>query len=50
MPYGLIKMVKAGLYDGLQPDGTKPLPKPILTIHHTGFVALTTDPIYSEIS
>ena len=33
MPYGDIEWVNIGSYNGLLPDGTKPLPEPILNSH-----------------
>ena len=32
-PYGIIELVNIGAGNGLLPDGTKPLPEPILTNH-----------------
>ena len=33
-PYGVGIEVNIGSGNGLLPDGTKPLPKPMLTYHH----------------
>ena len=33
--------VNIGPGNGLVPDGTKPLPEPMLTYHQWGYVALT---------
>ena len=41
MPYGQIKWVNIGSGNGLVPDGTKPLPEPMLTYHQWGPVTFT---------
>ena len=41
MPYGDIDLVNIALGTGLLPDGTKPLPEPILTYHEKHSVAFT---------
>ena len=40
-PYGDIIWVNIGSGNGLLPDGTKPLPEPMLTYHQSGLVAFT---------
>ena len=39
MPYGIGYLVNTGSGNGLLPDGTKPLPEPMLTYHQQGPVA-----------
>ena len=41
MPYSIISLVNLGSSNGLLPDGTKPLPEPMLTNHQCGVVAFT---------
>ena len=36
-----LSLVNTGSCNGLLPDGTKPLPKPVLTYHQKGFVAFS---------
>ena len=38
--------VNIGSGNGLLPDGTKPLPEPMLTHHQCGSVALTQDQLH----
>ena len=40
-PYGDIDLVKFGSVSGLLPDGTKPVPEPMLTYHKSGRLAFT---------
>ena len=41
MPYGIIELVNTSSGNGLLPDGTKPLPEPMLTYELWGHVVVT---------
>ena len=40
--------VNIGSGNGLMPDGTKPLPEPVLTYHKYGPVAITQELFYNK--
>ena len=46
MPYGEICIIGSG--NGLLPDGTKPLPEPMLTYHYRDSVPFTWEQFHSE--
>ena len=41
-------LVNTGSGNGLLPDGTKPLPEPMLTLHYWGSVAVIWEQFYSK--
>ena len=48
MPYGDIELGNIGSGNGLVPDGTKPLPVPMLPFYLCGFVAFAWEKFHSE--
>ena len=51
MPYGITTTgLQRLMYNGLLPDGTKPLPESMFTYYQLGFVAFPLDHLASDIS
>ena len=50
MPYHCINRVNIASGNGLLPDGTKPLPEPILTYHQSCFLAFTWEQFRKKIT
>ena len=50
MPYGELDLGQQGSGNGLVPDGTKPLPEPMLTYHQTCSVAFIREKFHKKCS